>query len=279
MECFIYNGRIYGNDNDLVSINSRGLRFGDGLFETFKSRNNELQFADDHFERLWKGLNLLQFKIPVHFTVENLKAQIRELLDRNGHNSMARVRLTVFRGDGGLYDEINHVPHYIIQTWPLPEDTGKWLSNGLVLGIYHDVKKNCDVLSNIKHNNFLPYVMAALHAKKQKWNDAVLLNNHDRVCDTTIANIFLVKGGVIYTPSLKEGCIAGIMRKNLLKQFAEDKLSVIEGEITVEDLQNADEVFLSNSIYNIRWVQRIGDKKYDNKYTQKFFSSLYSTIS
>lgn len=279
MECFIYNGRIYGNDNDLVSINSRGLRFGDGLFETFKSKNNELQFAEDHFERLWKGLNLLQFKIPVHFTVENLKAQIRELLDRNGHNSMARVRLTVFRGDGGLYDEINHVPHYIIQTWPLPEDTGKWLSNGLVLGIYHDVKKNCDVLSNIKHNNFLPYVMAALHAKKQKWNDAVLLNNHDRVCDTTIANIFLVKRGVIYTPSLKEGCIAGIMRKNLLQQFAEDKLTVVEGEITIEDLQNADEVFLSNSINNIRWVQRIGDKKYDNKYTRKIFSSLYSTIS
>lgn len=279
MECFIYNGRIYKNDNDLISINSRGLRFGDGLFETFKSRNNELQFADDHFERLWKGLNLLQFKIPVHFTIKDLKAQIQDLLDKNGHNGMARVRLTVFRGDGGLYDDINHIPHYLIQTWSLPEDTGKWLSNGLVLGIYHDVKKNCDVLSNIKHNNFLPYVMAALHAKKQKWNDAVLLNSHDRVCDTTIANIFLVKGDQICTPSLKEGCIAGIMRKNLLKQFAEDKLTVIEGEITVEDLQNADEVFLSNSIYNIRWVQCIGDKKYDNKYTQKIFSSLYSTIS
>jgi branched-chain amino acid aminotransferase len=279
MECFTYNGRIYKNNNDLISINSRGLRFGDGLFETLKSRNNELQFADDHFERLWEGLNLLQFKIPVHFTEKNLKRQIQELLNRNGHNSIARVRLTVFRGDGGLYDDINHIPNYLIQTWPLPEDTGKWLSNGLVLGIYSDVKKNCDLISNIKHNNFLPYVMAALHAKKQKWNDAVLLNSHDRVCDTTIANIFLVKSGVIYTPSLKEGCIAGIIRKNLLQQFSEDKLTVIEDKITIEDLQNADEVFLSNSIYNIRWVQRIGDKEYDNKYTQKIFSSLYSTIS
>lgn len=279
MEYFIYDGKTYKNDTDLIGINSRGLRFGDGLFETLKSSNNTLQFADAHFERLWKGMTLLQFKIPVHFTVKDLKAQTQELLNKNGHNSMARVRLTVFRGDGGLYDDINHIPHYLIQTWPLPEDTGKWLSNGLLLGIYNDVKKSCDILSNLKHNNFLPYVMAALHAKKQKWNDAVLLNNHGRVCDTTIANIFLVKGDVICTPSLKEGCIAGIMRKNLLRQFAEDKLIVIEDEITIEDLQNADEVFLSNSIYNVRWVQRIGDKKYDNKYTQKLFSSLYSTIS
>lgn len=279
MEYFIYDGKIYKNDTDLISINSRGLRFGDGLFETLKSSNNILQFIDDHFERLWKGMNLLQFKIPVHFTAEDLQRQIQELLNKNGHNSIARIRLTVFRGDGGLYDNSNHLPHYLIQTWPLPDDTGKWLSNGLLLGIYNDVKKSCDILSNLKHNNFLPYAMAALHAKKQKWNDAILLNSHERICDTTIANIFLIKENVIYTPSLREGCIAGVMRKNLLLQFSEDKLPFVEGEITIEDLENADEVFLSNSIHNIRWVQRIGDKKYENKYTQKIFSSFHSTIS
>ncbi len=279
MEYFIYDGKIYKNDTDLISINSRGLRFGDGLFETLKSSNNILQFTDDHFERLWKGMNLLQFKVPVHFTAKGLQRQIQELLDKNRHNSIARIRLTVFRGDGGLYDNINHLPHYLIQTWPLPDDTGKWLSNGLSMGIYNDVKKSCDILSNLKHNNFLPYAMAAVYAKKQKWNDAILLNSHGRICDTTIANIFLIKENVIYTPSLREGCIAGVMRKNLLLQFSDDKLHVVEGEITIEDLEEADEVFLSNSIHNIRWVQCIGDKKYDNKCTQKIFSSFHSTIS
>lgn len=279
MEYFIYDGKIYKNDTDLISINSRGLRFGDGLFETLKSCNNNLQFADDHFERLWKGMNLLQFKIPVHFTTEDLQRQIRELLSKNSHNSTSRIRLTVFRGDGGLYDNINHFPHYLIQTWPLPGDTGKWLSNGLLLGIYNDIKKSCDILSNLKHNNFLPYAMAALHAKKQKWNDAILLNTHGRICDTTVANIFLIKDNVVYTPSLGEGCIAGVMRKNLLLQFSKDNLPFVEGEITIENLENADEVFLSNSIHNIRWVQSVGDKKYDNKYTQKIFSSFHSTIS
>lgn len=279
MEYFIYDGKIYKNDTDLISINSRGLRFGDGLFETLKSSNNILQFTDDHFERLWKGMNLLQFKVTVHFTAKGLQRQIQELLNKNRHNSIARIRLTVFRGDGGLYDNINHLPHYLIQTWPLPDDTGKWLSNGLSMGIYNDVKKSCDILSNLKHNNFLPYAMAAVYAKKQKWNDAILLNSHGRICDTTIANIFLIKENVIYTPSLREGCIAGVMRKNLLLQFSDDKLHVVEGEITIEDLEEADEVFLSNSIHNIRWVQCIGDKKYDNKCTQKIFSSFHSTIS
>ena len=252
MEYFNYNGKIYKNDATVISVNNRGLRFGDGLFETLKGRNNKLQFANDHFERLWKGMKLLQFKIPVHFTAENLQEEIRQLLNKNGHNNVARVRLTIFRGDGGLYDEISHIPYYLIQTWALPEDTGKWNSNGLLLGVYSDVKKNCDVLSNIKHNNFLPYVMGAFHAKKQKWNDAVLLNHFGRICDTTIANIFLIKGDVIYTPSLDEGCVAGIMRKNIINQLVKDNLEVIEGKITIEDLLNADEVFLSNSIYNIR---------------------------
>ena len=279
MEYFIYDGKIYKNDTDIISINSRGLRFGDGLFETLKSSNNILQFADNHFERLWQRMNLLQFKIPVHFTAEDLQRQIQELLNKNAHNSIARIRLTVFRGDGGLYDNINHPPHYLIQTWPLPGDTGKWLRNGLLLGIYNDVKKSCDILSNLKHNNFLPYAMAALHAKKQKWNDAILLNNQGRVCDTTVANIFLIKDNVIYTPSLGEGCIAGVMRKNLLLQFSVNKLPFVEGEITIENLENADEVFLSNSIHNIRWVKSVGNKKYDNKYTQKIFSSFHSTIS
>ena len=279
MEYFNYNGNIYKNDTTVISVNSRGLRFGDGLFETLKSRNNKLQFAGDHFARLWKGMNLLQFKIPVHLTADYLQREVLELLNKNGHDNMARIRLTVFRDDGGLYDEINHIPNYLIQTWALPEDAGKWNTNGLLLGVYDDVKKSCDILSNLKHNNFLPYVMAVLYAKKQKWNDTVLLNNHGRICDTTIANIFLIKGDVIYTPSLDEGCIAGVMRKNLLAQFVKSKLKVVEGEITIEDLLNADEVFLSNSIYNIRWVQHIGDKQYAHNITQKIYTSFLSTIS
>ncbi len=279
MEYFNYNGKIYKDDSSVINVNNRGLRYGDGLFETIKSKKDKLFFADEHFARLWKGMNLLQFKIPVHFTPDNLQYEIFELLKKNTHDHYARIRITLFRGDGGLYDDINHIPNYIIQTWALSAEISKWNSNGLILGIYNEAKKSCDILSNIKHNNFLPYVMAALHSKKQKWNDAILLNTDNRICDSTIANIFLIKDNKIYTPALDEGCIAGIMRKTILHHLATNSYKVYETRFSVDDLLNADEVFLTNSIYNIRWVQSIGNKNYANVLTQKIYTSLLPTIS
>ena len=279
MEYFICNSKLCKYELAILSANNRGLRFGDGLFETMKSLNGQLQFADEHFARLWKGLQILQFNIPKHFTPEILEEEIRELLKKNDHRKIARIRITVFRGDGGLYDAINHTPNYLIQTWQLPDEADNWNSNGLVLGIYTEVKKSCDILSNLKHNNFLPYVMAALHAKKQKWNDAIILNTAGRLCDTTIANIFLIKDEVIYTPALAEGCIAGVMRKNIINRLVVANYKVSEVLLTVDDLLAADEVFLTNSIYNIRWVQGIGDKKYVNTQTQKIYASVFSTNS
>ena len=279
MEYFICNSKLCKYELAILSANNRGLRFGDGLFETMKSLNGQLQFADEHFARLWKGLQILQFNIPKHFTPEILEEEIRELLKKNDHRKIARIRITVFRGDGGLYDAVNHTPNYLIQTWQLPDEADNWNSNGLVLGIYTDVKKSCDILSNLKHNNFLPYVMAALHAKKQKWNDAIILNTAGRLCDTTIANIFLIKDEVIYTPALAEGCIAGVMRKNIINRLVVANYKVSEVLLTVDDLLAADEAFLTNSIYNIRWVQGIDDKKYVNTQTQKIYASVFSTNS
>ena len=197
---------------------------------------------------------------------------------KNQQEKAARIRITVFRSDGGLYDAADNFPNYIIETWALPEGNGELNSNGLDLGIYADVKKSCDILSNLKHNNNLPYVMAALQAKKQKWNDAVILNSYGRVCDSTIANIFLIKDEVIYTPVVTEGCVAGVMRKFMIDQLAATGFSCIEKAITVDELLNADEVFLTNSIYNLRWVKSINDKNFGNTLTQKIYTAVAPTI-
>ncbi|MFZ1452676.1 MAG: aminotransferase class IV [Ferruginibacter sp.] len=277
MEYLIFNGKLLKPESGIISANSRGLRFGDGLFETIKSINGQLEFIDEHFARLWKGLQVLQFTIPKQFTPDHLEQEIKTLLKKNGHSKLARVRLTVFRGDGGLFDAADHKPNYLIQSWALPDETGSWNSNGLVLGIYTDVKKSCDILSNLKHNNFLPYALAALHAKKEKCNDAILLNTEGRLCDTSIANIFLIKDEVVYTPALAEGCIAGVMRRNLIEKLTAAGYKLVEGKVTVDELLDAEEVFLTNSIYNLRWVQSIGDKQYTNRQTQKIYAAFFST--
>ncbi len=277
MNYFIFNGKFYKEETALLSVSSRGLRFGDGLFETIKCKNGQPELLDEHLARLWNGMQVLQFNIPKHFTPDNLQDEIEGLLKKNGLSKNARIRLTVFRGDGGLYDDIDHKPNYLIQSWPLGEETGNWNSNGLVLGIYNAVKKSADILSNLKHNNFLPYVMAALYAKKEKWNDAILLNTDGRLCDTTIANIFLIKDEVIYTPALTEACLGGVMRRHIIQVLNTAGYKVTEAKITIEELYDADEVFLSNSIYNIRWVGNIGDKKYNCKLTQKIYATVFST--
>jgi branched-chain amino acid aminotransferase len=279
MEHFILNGKMYKAGSGILSANNRGLRFGDGLFETMKAVNGQLEFIDEHFARLWKGMQVLQFNVPKHFTPDLLQQEIENLLQKNEHSNMARVRLTIFRGDGGLYDAADHKPNYIIQSWALPPETGSWNSNGLVVGIYTDAKKSCDILSNLKHNNFLPYAMGALHAKNEKWNDAILLNTYGRLCDTTFANIFLIKDEVVYTPALAEGCIAGVMRRNVIQKLSAASYQLVEGELSIDTLLNADEVFLTNSIYNLRWVQSIGDKKYANTQTQKIYTAVFSTKS
>lgn len=279
MNQFIYDGKLYKEGDSIVGPANRGLRYGDGLFETIKCSNGKLMMADEHFARLWKGMQVLQFEIPKHFTPEGLTERIFGLCSKNGHERSARVRITVCRGDGGLYDAVNHVPHYMIETWELPASNGEWNSNGLVLGIYDAVRKTNDILANLKHNNFLPYVMAALHAKTQQWNDALILNSDGRVCDSSIANIFMIKDQQVYTAALSEACVAGVMRRSLIQAMVAAGSPVIEKQITVDELLLADEVFLTNSIYNLRWVQRIGDTVYQNSQTQKIYADIISTIS
>ena len=278
MNYFNCNGKVFKEGALVVSADNRGLRYGDGLFETIKMINGKLILEDEHFARLWKGMVTLQFEIPKHFTPDKLRDEIILLAKKNAHTS-ARIRLNIYRGDGGLYDAKNHSPNYLIQSWLLPEGNGMWNSNGLVAGIYEEVKKTCDIISNIKHNNYLPYVLAALKAKKEKWNDAIILNTQGRICDSTIANIFIIKDGIVSTPSLKEGCIAGVMRKKIIQELANNDFELIEKEITKEELMSADEVFFTNSMYNIRWVQRIEDKEYVTTITQKIYAAVLQTIS
>ena len=278
MDYFNYNGKILAGGSPVIGADNRGLRYGDGLFETMKMKAGRIVYEDEHFARLWKGLQTLQFELPRHFSPELLQQQIHSLAKKNAHESFARIRLNVFRGDGGLYDIKSHAPNYLLQTWALSPSYEAWNSNGLVPGIYTAAQKNCDLLSNLKHNNYLPYVMAALQAKKEKWNDAVLLNNHERICDTTIANIFIIKDGIIFTPPLGEGCVAGVKRKMLIQELLQANWAVEEKALSIDDLLSADEVFLTNSLYQLRWVQSIGSSVYQHATTRKIFAGLVQTI-
>ncbi|MBK7884084.1 MAG: aminotransferase class IV [Chitinophagaceae bacterium] len=272
---FNFNGKIFKEDAAIIGPGNRGLRYGDGLVETMKCVNGTILFEDEHFARLWKGMQILQFDKLKHFTPSVLSEQIQELVQKNSLQKYVRIRVQVFKGDGGLYDAKNNFPNYVIQVWELAEGNESLNNNGLITGIYRDVRKSCDAISNIKHSNYLPYAMAALHAKKEKWNDAIILNSASNICDSTIANVFIIKDGILKTPALQEGCIAGVMRKNIIKKLLAAGWIIEETSITENELKSADEIFLCNVIYNIRWVKQIDEVEFVNISIPKIYAELF----
>jgi branched-chain amino acid aminotransferase len=276
MNYLIFNGKFCPEGTLVAGADNRGLRYGDGLFETMKYKDGRVILGDKHLQRLWLGMQAFQFDLPKLFTKEYISNEIGRLVKKNNHNP-ARIRLAVWRGDGGLYDPVNHVPQFVLQSWPLLNEAPALNNNGLRLCIYRDALKSCDSFSNFKHNNYLPYLMGALYAKKQQCNDALILNQHLRICDSSIANIFILKENSIYTPPLPEGCVAGIMRGYLLNQLPALGFDIREMEIPEAALMEADEVFLTNSVYNIRWVADINGKAYLNVTTKKIFDALRKT--
>jgi branched-chain amino acid aminotransferase len=269
-----YNGEVIPADTPIISANNRGLRFGDGLFETIKVVKGEMPLFHLHLDRLTKGLAVLNMQLPENYTAGYITQVILELCNRNNINGPARVRLTVVRGNGTLFAADDPYATVIIQAEPLASDYLALNETGFTIDICPSIQKSCDQLSNLKSNNYLPYVMAAQYARQNQLNDCLVLNAHNRICDGTIANVFRVHQNSIYTPPLSEGGVAGVMRQYLLTELPKAGYTVHEKICTVEDLEAANEVFLTNALFGIRWVGKFRNKVYSNK----LVSELYKVV-
>lgn len=268
------NDKFINEKNGNVPVDNRSFRYGDGFFETIKYLNKRIPLWDFHADRIQRTLNQLHYEVQPFFTADFIRQHIETLVEKNQHQKCARVRVTIYRGEGGIYDVINHRPHLLIQSWPLNPQNNLLNENGLVLGIYPDGFKAADAFANLKTNNYLLYAMAALYTKAAHWNDAVVLNHKGAITDTTIANLWIVKDGVIKTPSLAEGGVGGTMRAFLLEQLSLKGFQVEQGTISPAELAAADEVFLTNAIYGIKWVGSLGDTTYSNSMVREIFSKI-----
>jgi branched-chain amino acid aminotransferase len=273
-----YNGEVIPAGTPIISANNRGLRFGDGLFETIKVIHGEMPLFHLHMERLTNGLAVLNMQLPENYTTGYLIQAILELCNRNNINGAARVRLTVVRGNGTLFAVDDPYASIIIQAEPLASDYLAFNENGFIIDVCPGIQKSCDQLSNLKSNNYLPYVMAAQYARQHQLNDCLVLNAHNRICDGTIANVFRVHQNSIYTPPLAEGGVAGVMRQYLLTELPKAGYPVHEKICTVEDLEAANEVFLTNALFGIRWVSKFRNKVYSNKLVGILYDQFVSSL-
>lgn len=272
-----FNGKITPSDQPVLLASNRGFRYGDGLFETLKLDQGKILLKELHFQRLLTGLELLKFDRPKLFSTSKLAAEIIQLAEKNQIRELGRVRLSVFRGNGGLYDDDRGL-QYLIECWPLPESFSRLNENGLEIGIYPDAPKQISLFSGLKSANFLPYTLASIYAKENKLNDCLLLNQEGHIADSTIANLFVYLEGKFITPGPEQGAVDGVMRKYLVREMRAAGYTVEEGPVNIAALEAANEVFLSNAIHGVKWVRRFRDSIYSNKYVSEIYSRFIQTI-
>lgn len=266
------NGHFLSGAAPALAVADKSYRYGDGLFETMKMRNGRLQMASAHFERLQQGMKQLGYDITTFPDAPAFTKLIGELCRRNKCLDLGRVRLTISAGTGGLFEDSQ--PNYSIECWPLTATVETLNTKGLRLTICPDVRKSCDRLANLKSANYLPYAVAARYARRQQADDCIVLNTNERIADTCIANIFIIREGHIFTPPLSEGPVAGITRNYFLSQ-----LPVTEQPLSVTDLQQAQEVFVTNAINGLRWIGEIDGHSYTHQYTDEIFRKYQQTIT
>jgi len=269
----ILNGHLISVYEPSVAFSNRAFRYGDALFETIRFCNNKLMFLRDHIMRLKLGMTVLRMNLPAEFNHENMHELIIQLLKHNTHAPNARIRLTVFRNEGGNYTPETNDISFLIESEEL-ENIYELNQKGLWVDIYSDIKKPVNKLSNIKTANALLYVMAGLGKQSMKLDDCFIVNESGNICESISANIFVVKNGTIYTCPLTEGCVAGIMRSQIMSLATQNKILTFENPLTINTLMNGDEVFLTSSIKGVQWVGQFKQKFYTNKMSQFFIEKL-----
>lgn len=256
------NDNLYRNIDGVLQRNSwyastdPAVRSRYGLYETLLYREGRLQRADLHWQRLLKGLKQLQFKLPDHYHADYFTDQVQRLVRANGLEQLARIRLQVCARDIRLPKD----PVFYIESFPLDPSIVTYNTEGITAGILEPYRKPLRPDSNLKlsHNTYAAPAAAAV--LQQGWDEVLLRNEKGNICESAIANIFLVVDKEIITPPLSEGCLAGVMRAWLMPRLSAAGYTLREAPVTEEMLLRAEELFLTNSIRPLRWVGRLQNR-------------------
>tara|TARA_R110002167_G_scaffold335521_1_gene542836 strand:+ start:630 stop:1475 length:846 start_codon:yes stop_codon:yes gene_type:complete len=251
-----FNGKLVPSTHFFLNQNNRGLRYGDALFETIRTVNGRLNFWEGHYFRLMASMRILRMEIPMHFTMENLESAMVNVLENNKLMvGAARIRFTVFRNDGGRYLPISNHISYVIEAESLPVPFYLFNETGYEVELFKDYYVNPDMLSTLKTNNKIINVLGSIFAKENGYQNCLLLNSDKQVVEALNGNLFLVHGNTIKTPPLKDGCLNGIIRKELMEIIRKtETYELVEKSISPFELQKADELFITNSIIGIQPV-------------------------
>ncbi|MGQ9808414.1 MAG: aminotransferase class IV [Armatimonadota bacterium] len=226
----------------LVSPLDRCYLYGDGVFETFRSRSGRFFRLERHMARMRGGLELLGIEFVLE--EEGIRAAAARAFDLLGCRDVV-FRLTVSRGTGwrGLQTAVS--PQLTILATPFESSSREPPLTACLTSVTRD---ETSPLSTVKTCNYLPSVLALQEAQRRGCREAVMLCRAGWVSECSTSNLFWVRGGELYTPSLRCGALPGVMRSAVLDAAVREGIPAIEGEFLPRALAEAEYALVSSSV-------------------------------
>jgi branched-chain amino acid aminotransferase len=271
------NGTIQQEATFSVATN-RGFLFGDSVFETIRTLNNKVLFLEDHYFRLMASMRICRMEIPMQFTMEYFESQILSLI-QHSNAAANRVRFSVFRiGDGFYLPSTNEV-EFLVTFQPLENELYIFNEADYEVELFKDSYVTKQLLSTLKTNNKMVQITGSVFSHENGYQNCLLLNDDKNVVEALQGNLFMKMNNQLITPPIADGCLNGIMRKQILTLAKKvEGLEVIEKSISPFDLQKADELFITNVIQGVQSITKYRKKTYENSLAKELHVKLNALV-
>ena len=273
-----FNGNTTSSDSNLL-VNNRAFLYGDGVFETLKIIDNKILFLEDHYFRLMASMRVVRMEIPMNFTMEYFEEQVLYLAKTNGCEASARARITIYRNDGGYYLPKQRSVSFLINCVALENTVYSNEKMPYEVDLFKDFYVTKQLLSSIKTTNKIINITGSIFAEENGLENCLTLNDDKNVIEALNGNLFMVFEGKLTTPPLSEGCLNGVMRKQIIALALKmEGLEVVEEPISPFDLQKADELFITNVIKGIQSITKYRKKEFGNAVANELVKRLNAQI-
>ncbi|MEK9530490.1 MAG: aminotransferase class IV [Flavobacteriaceae bacterium] len=274
-----HNGELKSSNTPLFTAQNRGFLYGDAVFETLRYGQNQLHFWEDHYFRLMATMRIFRMAIPMEFTPEFLAAECLRVISAQVSPSPSwRLRLTVYRADGGAYLPTSADVGYIIEAKPLANEHYN-ASADYKVDLFKDYYIQQGMLSNLKSTNKALNVIGSVFMKEQGFDNGILVNDSKEVVEFLNGNLFVFDDQGLRTPPLSSGCLDGVMRKQILRLAKKLGIHCVEETISPFDLQKVEEIFVSNSVLGIQAVSQYRRTVFQNTKSMKLLHALNDWVS
>ncbi len=275
-----FNGNLIYKKEGLISTENRCLLYSDAVFETIRVSNGKLLFWEDHYFRLMASMRILRMEIPMNFSMEYLEDEvIKTIKATNELSGNFRVKFFVNRSEGGKYTPSSNEIDYFVSVEKIDSKFYTLNESFYEVELFKDFFIPSSLLSTVKSSAKIINVLGSIFAKENDYDNCLLLNDKKQVVEALNGNVFLVKGNTIITPPIEDGCLRGVLRKQIISICNQsEKFTLKEESISPFDLQKADELFITNVIVGIKPITKYRKKEFSTTIAKELLMELNEKI-